>query len=46
LPLESFTDCTDCVESLQPTTTTFRLPAVCAAVNGTAGEAVGTCGVA
>jgi hypothetical protein len=45
-PALSFTDCTVDVVSLQPTTTMFRSPAVCAAGYVTGTLAVGVCGVA
>src|SRR6266436_9596544 len=45
-PCVSVTEETRAVVSFQPTTTTFRFPADCAAVNGTATVSIGVCGVA
>src|SRR4051794_38892338 len=45
-PLLSVTDTIRAVVSFQPTTTTFRSPAACAALNGTLTLAAELCGVA
>src|SRR6185436_1799004 len=45
-PLVSVTDCTWPDDAFHPTTTTFRSPVACAAVNGTATVATGDCGTA
>src|SRR5258707_5456486 len=45
-PIVSLSDATVAEVSLEPTTTTFRLPAVCAPLNGTATVIMGVCGVA
>src|SRR5438876_11907791 len=44
LELVSLTDCTRAVASFQPTTITFRFPAVCADANGTVTVDWGVCG--
>src|SRR3989442_2230508 len=45
-PIVSLTAARLAEVSLQPTTTTFRFPADCAPLNGTATVTIGACGVA